>query len=161
MYMHSVSINCKNIRVLSSKKQKTLPDKNGIAEVLNSSLYGVDEVTICARFKTYQFKIYLEYEFFPFQDILHYDNIGHLYSSFRFYLVKNPKCKVVVLKITKKIVDPTGSMGVWLDFLESTEKMQPLRKFWMAMCGLQVSGTVYVFWQVLQRCNFRLILMES
>ena len=57
MYMHSVSINCKNIRVLSSEKQKTLPDKNGIAEVLNSSLYGVDEVTICARFKTYQFKI--------------------------------------------------------------------------------------------------------
>ena len=52
--MHSVSINCKNIRVLSSEKQKTLPDKNGIAEVLNSSLYGVDEVTICARFKTYR-----------------------------------------------------------------------------------------------------------
>ena len=72
MYMHSVSINCKNIRVLSSEKQKTLPDKNGIAEVLNSSLYGVDEVTICARFKTFQFKIYLEYEFFPFQDILHF-----------------------------------------------------------------------------------------
>ena len=82
--MHTVSISCENIRVLSSEKQKTLPDKNGIAEVLNSSIYGIDEVTICARFKTYQFGIYLEYEFFPFQDILHYDNIGHLFSSFTF-----------------------------------------------------------------------------
>ena len=74
-----------------------------------------------------------------------------------FYLVKNPKSTVGVLKSTKKIMDPTGTMGVRLDLHDSTEKMQPLRKFLMAMCGLQMSGIEFVFWQVLQGCNSRSI----
>ena len=139
--MHTVSINCENIRVLSSEKQKTLPDKNGIAEVLNSSLYGIDEVTICARFKTYQFNIYLDYEFFPFQDILHYDNIGHLFSSFTFLPCEESKMHSGCSQNYKENYGPYWKHGS-VDFLESTEKIQPLRKFWMAMCGLHMSGTM-------------------
>ena len=44
-----------NLKVISTDAGASLPDKDGRAELLNSSLVKYSQVTLCARFLTYHF----------------------------------------------------------------------------------------------------------
>ena len=45
---------CSSLKVISTERKATLPAKTGQVEILNSSLDGVENFTICARFQSYQ-----------------------------------------------------------------------------------------------------------
>ena len=44
--------------MISTDPRATLPPRTGQAEILNSSLNGVENFTICARFQSYKFNSY-------------------------------------------------------------------------------------------------------
>ena len=50
-------------------KARLLPDTGGYAELLDSSLVELDELTVCARFLTYQFVTHTDTSE-PFQSVL-------------------------------------------------------------------------------------------
>ena len=51
----SLFLSSEAIQVISSSSEAYLPPLRGQAEILNSSLEGLKEVTLCARFNTDQF----------------------------------------------------------------------------------------------------------
>ena len=66
------------IKVLTTDQDQELPDRFGQAELVNSSLHGLPEISICVRFKTFQFSTYLS----PWysQSVLTYGDTTPLYS---------------------------------------------------------------------------------
>ena len=65
----SLLLSSEAIKVISSKRQDYLPDKTGQVEIVNSSLFGLDDFTLCARFLTFQFISYSD----SYQALLHYN----------------------------------------------------------------------------------------
>ena len=43
------------LRVLSTNKERVLPEKYGYVEIVDSSLKHFDQFSLCGRFQTYQF----------------------------------------------------------------------------------------------------------
>ena len=53
---------CSGLKMISTDPKATLPARTGQAEIMNSSLDGVENFTICARFKSYKFNSYEDAE---------------------------------------------------------------------------------------------------
>ena len=58
LVLWSLFISSQAIKVISSNSSAHLPTQWGQVEILNSSLYGLGEVTVCARFTTSKFLTY-------------------------------------------------------------------------------------------------------
>ena len=78
LYIISTVCSSEGIKVLTTDQDQELPDRFGQAELVNSSLYGLAEISICVRFKTFQFSTYLA----PWysQSVLTYGDTAPLYS---------------------------------------------------------------------------------
>ena len=67
----SLFLSSEAIQVISSSSEFYLPPPRGQAEILNSSLEGLKEVTLCARFNTDQFVSY-QTDQFSYQTLITY-----------------------------------------------------------------------------------------
>ena len=67
----SLFLSSEAIQVISSSSEAYLPPPRGQAEILNSSLEGLKEVTLCARFNTDQFVSY-QTDQFSYQTLITY-----------------------------------------------------------------------------------------
>ena len=76
--MHSTE----GVRVVSTDPSRWYPHQNGSAEILNSSLAGHAELTLCARFLTFRYNLDHESLTYDYQTLITNRKYGWLLASY-------------------------------------------------------------------------------